>query len=91
MADLMPDYLVEQQRLARRLADSASRLEACKLQYMEAESQQRSALKNMMSHREELERIKVNIKELEKEHGAPDVDWDALIEAVNGEQEEEDG
>jgi len=88
MADLMPDYVVEQQRLIRRVRDQESRMEACKLQYMEAQSQQRSALRNIASHKEELERLAVNLKELEKEHGAPKIDWDALIEAVNDEEEE---
>lgn len=92
MADLMPDYFVEQQRLIRRLKDQESRLEASKLQYMEAEEQQRSALKNISAHQEELERIEERLAGLEKEHGKPDVDWDALIESVmtNGEKEEND-
>ena len=93
MSDLMPDYFVSQQRLIRRLKDQESRMEASKLAYMEAEESKRSALKNIASHQEELERIQQNIKELEKEHGKPNVDWDALIESTldNSEEEESDG
>lgn len=93
MADVMPDYHVEQQRKIRAIRDQESRIEAAKLSYLEAEKNKTSALLNMAANQEELKRLKSELKSLEKEHGIEDVDWDSLVDAAlaaNG-QETEDG
>jgi hypothetical protein len=93
MADLMPDYHLEQQKLERRIKDHESRLEACKVQYLEAETTKVSALKNIAEHKNEIVAIQKTLTAMKKEHGPPMVDWDSLIEAAvadNG-QEDTDG
>lgn len=93
MADVMPDYHVEQQRLNRQIRDQESRIEADKLSYLEAEKNKKSALLNIAAHQEELTRLNGRLKSLEKEHGKQDIDWDSLVDdavTANG-QETDDG
>jgi chromosome segregation ATPase len=90
MADIMPDYHLEQQRLERRIKDHESRLEACKVQYLEASTTQKSALTNIAAHKAEIAEIRKNLTAMKKEHGPPIVDWDSLIEQELAEIKQED-
>jgi len=88
MADRMPDYMVEQQRIIGQLADQRMRVERFKLEIMEIESKRKTALVNWVATDKSIAELEEKLKALKKEHGVVDVDWDALKAQ---EQEEEDG
>ena len=72
MADVMPDYKVEQQKLAVQIMTLRTNLERNKLEIMQLDSRKEAALINMKASREAIEDCEKRLKGLEKTHGKPE-------------------
>ena len=83
MADVMPNYYVEQQKVRSHIADLEHRIVRYKLDVMEASEKKRSAVLNIKQTLKAIADFESKLKGLEKEHGKVEVDWDSLLKEVD--------
>lgn len=82
MADNMPDYKVEQQRLNVLIAQFAMKEEQYKLDLMELVSRRKRILENRETDRANLKEAQARLRDLAKAHGAiGDADVQAALNA----------
>ncbi len=82
MVDRMPDYDAEQQKLIALVKDFEMRIEKYKLDILSADDRKRTAVKNWIATEEQIEGTKKTLAAIEKEHGKPQIDWDAIRASV---------
>ena len=78
MADVMPDYALEQQRLRAQIASFRHNLERHKLEIMEVESRKRSALDNIAATGKAIAEHEARLAGLIETHGAAELDLDKV-------------
>jgi hypothetical protein len=92
MADRMPDYQAEQQKLIALVKDFEMRIEKYKLDILSADDRKRTAVKNWIATEEQIGETKKTLAAIEKEHGKPKIDWDAIrasvLETIDTQEEE---
>jgi TolA-binding protein len=69
MADVMPNYQVEQQRLRSQIAALKANIERQKLEIMEMQERERATLENIEATKKSITECRIQLKELEKVHG----------------------
>jgi protein subunit release factor B len=69
MADAMPNYQVECQRLRMQIASLKANIERQKLEILEMEDRKRTALENIEATKKAISEYKIQLKELEEAHG----------------------
>jgi protein subunit release factor B len=69
MADVMPNYQVECQRIRTQIASLKANIERQKLEIMEMEDRKRTSLENIEATKKAISEYKVQLKELEEAHG----------------------
>ena len=69
MADVMPDYFVEQQRVRAQIASLKHSLERQKLEIMEIDHRRAKTVENMASTEDAIKSRQKDLTALEKEHG----------------------
>jgi len=78
MADAMPDYALEQQRLKAQIAALRHNLERFKLEIMEVESRKRAALENIDATDAAIEEHEARLASLVDTHGAAELDLETV-------------
>ena len=90
MADVMPDYIVSQQRLRWEIAQLVARIEGRKLELLELVSRRNQTLANWDAEEEAIAKKKSDLESLEKAHGPitdqtiQEAKTTNLTEALNG-------
>lgn len=69
MADVMPDYMVEQQKLRADIATLESTIQKQLLSIMQADAQRMKYVENIEASKEAIKERKKQLAGLEKEHG----------------------
>lgn len=78
MADVMPDYALEQQRLKAQIASFRHNLERHKLEIMEVESRKRAALDNIAATCKAIAEHEARLAGLIETHGVAELDLDKV-------------
>lgn len=85
MADAMPDYHLEQQRLRMQVSSLALNLERYKLEIIECESRKKTALENIEATMEAIAEHRERLASLVETHGEMALDLERLRkETENG-------
>ena len=82
MADVMPDYHFEIQKLKRAVADFKMKIESYKCQYIESIHKQNSSLHNIKATQKEIQKVEKDLQSLIETHGEIDIDFENLIKGV---------
>lgn len=80
MADVMPNYNVESQRLRSQIAALKANIERQKLEIMEMQDRERTTLENIEATKKSVAECRIQLKELEETHGITPI----VEEEVNG-------
>lgn len=79
MADVIPDYQFEIQKLKRVVADFKMKIESHKCLYIESIHKQKLALGNIKATQKEVTKVEKDLDGLIGTHGDNSIDFDELL------------
>ena len=71
MADLKPDYFVEQQRVRMNIAAMRTQVERAKLEIMEMAARREKAIESIETSQQAIVKMEATLEELIQTHGDP--------------------